>query len=201
LLYQLEELRDSRARIVETGDAERRRLERDLHDGAQQQLLALSYDIRLARASAQADGDVRTGALLEEAIGASQATLDELRELAHGIYPAILGEAGLGPALATLADAAPLPVEIRHLPAGRYPDQVEMAAYLLVSEALDDAAGRGASHAVVNTVRENAGLVVVVDDDGSNRDSAPVRLADRIGALGGTLDVEPTRLRAMIPCA
>jgi signal transduction histidine kinase len=201
LLYQLEELRDSRARIVETGDAERRRLERDLHDGAQQQLLALSYDIRLARASAQTDGDVRTGALLEEAIGASQATLDELRELAHGIYPAILGEAGLGPALATLADAAPLPVEIRHLPAGRYPDQVEMAAYLLVSEALDDAAGRGASHAVVNTVRENAGLVVVVDDDGSNRDSAPVRLADRIGALGGTLDVEPTRLRAMIPCA
>ena len=200
-LSRLEELRASRARIVETGDAERRRLERDLHDGAQQRLLALSYEIRLARAGAQADGDARTGALLEEAIGETQAALGELRELAHGIYPAILAEAGLGPALATLADAAPLPVELHDAAAERYSAPVEMAAYLLVTEALDDAAGRGASHAAVNTVREDDRLVVIVEDDGSDRDSELVRLADRVGALDGTLEVEPTRLRGEIPCA
>jgi signal transduction histidine kinase len=200
-LSQLEELRASRARIVETGDTERRRLERDLHDGAQQRLLALSYDIRVARFSARTDGDARTGTYLEEAVGASQAALDELRELAHGIYPAILGEAGLGPALASLADAAPIPVEIRDAAAGRYPDPVEMGGYLLVTEALDDAAGRDASHVTVDTIRESNGLVVAVEDDGSDRESALVRLADRIGALGGTLEVEPRKLRAKIPCA
>jgi signal transduction histidine kinase len=95
VLAQLEDLRASRVRIVETGDAERRRLERDLHDGAQQRLLALSYDLRLARASAQADGDTQTGSLLTQATDQAQAALGELRELAHGIYPAILTEAGL----------------------------------------------------------------------------------------------------------
>jgi signal transduction histidine kinase len=201
LLSRLEELRASRARIVETGDAERRLLERDLHDGAQQRLLALSYEIRLARAGAETDGDERTGSLLVKAIEEAQAALDELRELAHGIYPAILAEAGLGPALATLADAAPLPVEIRDVAAERYPAPVETAAYLLVTEALDDAARRGASHAAVDTVRDDDRLVVTVEDDGSDRDSALVRLADRVGALGGTLEVEPTRLQGKIPCA
>jgi signal transduction histidine kinase len=200
-LSRLEELRESRARIVETADAERRRLERDLHDGAQQRFLALSYEIRLARAGAKADADARTEALLEEAIGESQAALGELRDLAHGIYPAILAEAGLGPALATLADAAPLPVEIRDVAAERYPAPVETAAYLLVTEALDDAARRGASHAAVDTVRDDDRLVVTVEDDGSDRDSALVRLADRVGAVGGTLEVEPTRLQGKIPCA
>jgi signal transduction histidine kinase len=128
VLAQLEDLRASRVRIVETGDAERRRLERDLHDGAQQRLLALSYDLRLARASAQADGDNQTGSLLTQATGQAQAALDELRELAHGIYPAILTEAGLAPALATLADAAPLPVEIVAATDARYPAAVETAA-------------------------------------------------------------------------
>ena len=112
-LAQLDDLQASRVRIVETGDAERRRLERDLHDGAQQRLLAFSYDIRLARTKAQADGDTQTGSLLTDAMRQAQAALDELRALAHGIYPAILAEAGLAAALATLADAAPLPVQIR----------------------------------------------------------------------------------------
>jgi signal transduction histidine kinase len=200
-LARLEELRASRARIVETADAERRRLERDLHDGAQQQLLALSYEIRLARAGAETDGDARTGTLLTEVIGESQAALGELRELAHGIYPAILEEAGLGPAFATLADSAPLPVEIRNGVAGRFPAPVETTAYVLVTEALDDAARRGASHATIHTVRDPDRLVVTVDDNGSDRDSELVRLADRVGALSGTLEVEPRRLRAKIPCA
>ncbi len=200
-LAQLDQLQASRVRIVETGDAERRRLERDLHDGAQQRLLALSYDIRLARTNAQADGDRPTMSLLTEATGQAQAALGELRELAHGIYPAILAEAGLAAALATLADAAPLPVEILARADGRYPAAVETAAYLLVAEALDDAAGRGASHAAVSVVQDGGGLVVMVDDDGSDRTAAMVQLADRVGALDGRLEVEPTRLRAELPCA
>jgi signal transduction histidine kinase len=200
-LAQLDQLRASRARIVETGDAERRRLERDLHDGAQQRLLALSYDIRLARASAQADGDAPTGSLLAEALAEAQAALGELRALAHGIFPAILAEAGLMSAVASLADAAPLPVEILAAANGRYPAAVETAAYLLVAETLADAACRDASHAAVSVVQDGGRLVVTVDDDGSDRTAAMVQLADRVGALEGRLTVEPTRLRAELPCA
>ena len=200
VLAQLHDLRVSRTRIVETGDAERRRLERDLHDGAQQRLLALSYDLRVARA-AEAEGDVETASLLAEATGDAQAALGELRELAHGIHPAILTEAGLGPALATLADAAPLAVEIDETAEERYPAPVETAAYFVVAEAIDDAARRGASYAAVSALREDERLVVKVEDDGSERTSAMIHLADRVGAVGGSLDVEPTTLRAEIPCA
>jgi signal transduction histidine kinase len=199
-LAQLDQLRASRVRIVETGDSERRRLERDLHDGAQQQLLALSYDLRLAGAQAAADGDNQTASLLTRATDQAQAALGELRDLAHGIYPAILAEAGLTPALATLADAAPLPVELRHAAEGRYPAAVETCAYLLVAEALDDAAGRDASHATVSVDRDGGQLVITVDDDGTDRTATMVQLADRVGALGGGLAVEPTRLRAELPC-
>ena len=199
-LAQLDQLRASRVRIVETGDSERRRLERDLHDGAQQRLLALSYDLRLARAQAETDGDVPTGSLLTQATGQAQAALAELRDLAHGIYPAILTEAGLAAALATLADAAPLPVEIRDAAQVRHPAAVETAAYLLVAEALDDAAGRDASHAAVSAVQDGGRLLVTVEDDGTARTSAMVQLADRVGALDGRLTVEPTRLEAELPC-
>jgi signal transduction histidine kinase len=199
-LAQLDQVRASRVRIVETGDSERRRLERDLHDGAQQRLLALSYDLRLARAQAQADGDSQTGSLLTQATDQAQAALNELRELAHGIYPAILAEAGLTPALATLAEEAPLPVEIPDADQGRYPAAVETAAYLLVAEALDDAAGRTASHVTVSVVQDGGRLVVTVTDDGTGRSSAMVELADRVGALDGRLAVEPARLRAELPC-
>jgi signal transduction histidine kinase len=200
-LAQLDQLQASRVRIVETGDAERRRLERDLHDGAQQRLLALSYDIRLARTNAQTDGDTPTVSALTEATGQAQAALGELRELAQGIYPAILAEAGLAAALATLADAAPIPVQIFAAAEGRYPAAVETAAYLLVAEALDDAAERDASHTTVSVVQDRGRLVVTVQDDGSDRTATMVQLADRVGALDGRLAVEPTRLRAELPCA
>jgi len=199
-LAQLDQLRASRVRIVETGDSERRRLERDLHDGAQQRLLALSYDLRLARAQAKAD-DPQTTSLLTLADDQARAALGELRELAHGIYPAILAEAGLAAALATLADTAPLPVESLAEVEGRYPAAVEAAAYLVVAEALDDAAGRGASHATVSVVQDGGQLVVTVDDDGTKRTAAMAQLADRVGALDGGLAVEPTRLQAELPCA
>jgi signal transduction histidine kinase len=201
VLAQLHDLRVSRTRIVETGDAERRRLERNLHDGAQQSLLALSYDLRVARADAVAEGDVETASLLADATGQTQAAFDELRELAHGIHPAILTDAGLGPALATLADAAPLTVEIGETTGERYPAAVETAAYLVVAEAIDDAARRGASYAAVRAPRQDERLVVEVDDDGSERTSTMIHLSDRVGAVGGRLEVETTALRAEIPCA
>lgn len=201
LRAQLERLRESRARIVEAGDTERRRLERNLHDGAQQRLLALSYDIRLARASAGEEGDTPTEMALARAVGEIQDILQELRELAHGIYPAVLAEAGIAPALATLADTAALPVEILRAEHDRYPDPVESAAYFTVAEALADAARRGAGHATVTVAHEAGRLVVTVEDNGSGDVSPMVAAADRVGALGGSLSAEPARCRAEIPCA
>jgi signal transduction histidine kinase len=200
MLAHLDQLRASRIRIVETGDAERRQLERDLHDGAQQRLLALSYDLRLARAQTQADDDAPTGSLLTEATGEAQAALSELRALAHGIYPVILAEAGLAPAVATLAETAALPVEILDLVEGRFAPAVETVAYLLVAEGIDDAAHRDAGHVTVDIVQNGEWLMVTVEDDGINRTSELVQLADRVGALDGRLMVEPTRLRAELPC-
>jgi signal transduction histidine kinase len=201
LLARLGELRASRARIVENADAERRRLERDLHDGAQQHLLALSYDIRLACAGAEADGDTAVQTTLARAVEETGAALEELRELAHGIYPAVLAEAGLTPALATLADTAPLPVQILRADDRRYPAPVEAAAYFTVAEAVDDAARRGAERAVVTAAYEGGRLAVTVEDNGTGRDSPMVTLADRVGALGGNLLIMETVCRAEIPCA
>ncbi len=200
LLAQLEELRASRARIVQTADAERRGLERNLHDGAQQRLLALSYDIRLARAAAEADADTPAGLALARAASQTQDVLQELRELAHGIYPAVLAEAGLAPALASLADTAPLPVEIRLAEHDRYPDPVEAAAYFAVAEALGDAARRGAGHATVTVVHDGGRLVVTVEDNGSGGASPMVAAADRVGALGGSLSTGRAVCRAEVPC-
>ena len=200
VLAQLEDLRASRSRVVETGDAERRRLERDLHDGAQQRLLALSYDLRLARAAAEAAGDREHATLLASGGDEAQAALGELRELAHGIYPAILAEAGLSPALATIADEAPLPVELGEVPPERYSAPVETAAYLMVLEAIGDAAGRKATFVSVEVVREDDQLVIQVKDDGAAGKSTLLHIADRVGALGGSLEVGPQSLRAEIPC-
>jgi signal transduction histidine kinase len=200
LLAQVEELRASRARIVAAADAERRRLERNLHDGAQQRLLALSYDIRLARAAAQADQDSPAGMALAEAAGETLGVLGELRDLAHGIYPAVLAEAGIGPALATLADTAPLPVQVLRAVHDRYPAQVEAAAYFTVAEVLDDAARRGAGHAAVNISQEGGRLVVTVEDNGPGDASPMVAVADRVGALGGSLSTGRAGCRAEIPC-
>jgi signal transduction histidine kinase len=199
VISQIEDLRASRARIVETGDATRRRLERDLHDGAQQRLLALSYDLRIARAVAEKDGDLVDERLLAEAAGEAQAALEELRELAHGIHPAILTEAGLGPALATLADAAELPVEIGEIPGERFPAPVETTVYLVVSEAIADAARRSAGFASVSVTSDDGLLFVEVADDGAKRISALTHVADRVGARGGRLEAANGIVRAQIP--
>jgi signal transduction histidine kinase len=200
VLAQVEEIRDSRDRIVQTGDAERRRLERDLHDGAQQRLLALSFDIRLARSAAESDGEDGVESVLAEAAGEAHAALGELRELAHGIFPAILAEAGLEPALETLADRAPVPVELVGSLKTRLPASVEMAGYVLVVDAIQDAHSRGATLVTVEVAHNDAHLRVEVQDDGSPRTSPMVAVADRVGATGGTLEVKSSSVRADIPC-
>ena len=143
-LSQLVDLRASRARIVEAGDSARQRIERDLHDGAQQRLLAVSYELRLARADAEAAGDEPLAALLAAGVAEVQSALADLRDLAHGIYPVVLAEAGLGPALWTLADTAPLPVTVGDVPGERLPPPVERAAYAVVAGA--SRRGRGPRH-------------------------------------------------------
>jgi signal transduction histidine kinase len=198
---QLEELRASRTRIVQTADAERRRLERDLHDGAQQLLLALSFDLQLARTTAETGGDSDVATLLASAGAQAQTALGELRDLAHGIYPAILAEAGLAPALATLADEAPLPVELGEVTPHRYAPPVETAAYRTVADAVDDASARGATFVAVRVSPDRGRLFVNVEDDGVARRSQLVTLVDRVGALGGSVEAGPTTLRAEIPCA
>ncbi len=206
LQESLEELRASRARIVEAGDAERRRLERDLHDGAQSRLVALSLLLKVARK--KADGDVAD--LLDQASDELATSLAELRELARGIHPAVLTDRGLEPALRTLADRAPVPVEIRAEIPERLPGSVESAAYFVASEALTNVAKYSqATEAWVLVERINGRVKVEVSDDGiggadATRGSGLRGLSDRVAALDGTLSVESpqghgTRLRAEIP--
>jgi signal transduction histidine kinase len=200
LLAELRELRASRSRIIQVGDAERRQLERDLHDGAQQRLIALSFDVRLAGSKADERGDVRTHALLIRAIEETRTALEELRDVAHGIYPAVLQEAGLAPALATFADAADLSVGLAEVEDRRYAAPVESAAYFAVTEAVADAVDRRAGHVDVAATHRDGRLIVTIRDDGSNRSSSLVSIIDRVGAAGGRVVVEPTMVRAEIPC-
>ena len=190
MLSRLDDLRASRARIVETADAERRRLERDLHDGAQQQLLALSYDLRRSLSEA----DRQLAAVLRAGVGEAQAALEELRELAHGIHPAILSEAGLGAALETLADTARVPLDVLSCTDERFPPAAEAAAYAVAVEALERTGKDGLTLRVARH-----GDTLVVDAEGPG--VAPtIHLADRVGALGGTIAATPRGLRAEIPC-
>jgi signal transduction histidine kinase len=205
---RLEELRLSRARLVEAGDAERRRLERDLHDGAQSRLVALAMLLRTARM--RADGPVAE--LLDRAQDELQTSLEELRELARGIHPAVLTDRGLEPALHSLAARVPVPVTLEAEAETRLPEPVECAAYFVVSEALANVSKYArASHATVKVRRLNGGVAVEVADDGAGgadaaRGSGLRGLADRVAALDGTISLDSppgrgTRLRAELPCA
>ncbi len=205
LRAQLVELRASRARIVTAGDAERKRIERDLHDGAQQRLLAAGLALQLLA------GDHDNDALLAEARSELQAGLRDLRELARGIHPAILTAQGLPAAVRSLADRAPVPVRVA-VAEERLPEPVESAAYFVVSEALANVAKHAqARSAVVSIEREDGHLLVAVRDDGRGGAHYDGRgglrgLADRVGALDGQLLVESppgagTVVRAEIPCA
>jgi signal transduction histidine kinase len=197
LLAQLADLRASRARIVEKGDEARRRIERDLHDGAQQRLLAVAYELRVAAAAAHAAGDKRLAARLGAAVDDAQVALAELRDIAHGIFPAVLDEAGLGPALWSLADRAPIPVDIEEVPDERCTTSAERAVYAVVTGAVEAAAPNSGTALGVRIDRTRG--VLVVDVRGAAGGTYD-HVADRVGALGGRLTVEPDRLRAEIPC-
>ena len=202
-----EQLAASRARIVEASDAERRRLERNLHDGAQQRLVSLSLLLRLA--ARRVKDDPETTAQLERAADELAQALQELRELARGIHPAVLTERGLAPALQALAARAPLPVDLE-LPDERLPAPVEAAAYYLVSEALANVAKHaGATGVRISVARDDGRVAVEVADDGvggadAGGGSGLRGLADRVEALGGRLAIDSPRglgttLRAVIP--
>ena len=201
LSAHLEDLRLARARIVAAADDRRRRLERDLHDSAQQRLLAVGYDLRLARAAALAAGNDELAGVLSDAGSDTAAVLDALRRLARGIFPAILDEAGLGPALETLAELAPLPVEIRGVPEARLPPPVELAMYLVVQTAVQVASAAGASYAAVVVVRDGDAVSSEVSTDATVELDVPVPLQDRLGALGGRALAVGTGIRAEAPCA
>jgi PAS domain S-box-containing protein len=207
---QEDELRRSRARIVEAGDVERRRLERNLHDGAQQRLVSLSLGLRLAQARLKSD-PLEAERLLEGAAEELSHALAELRELARGIHPAVLTDRGLGAALETLAARAPLPVDLE-LPDDRLPEPVEAAAYYVISEALANVTKyAGASAVAISVTQLNGSAVVEVADDGvggadPTRGSGLRGLADRVESLDGRLHVDSspgsgTKIRAEIPCA
>jgi signal transduction histidine kinase len=190
------ELRASRARIVEAGDAERRRIERDLHDGAQQRLVALRMRLTLV---GEQLGDGGEQAMLESLGTEVEQAIDELRDLARGVYPQVLGQAGLGAALAAAGRRSGLPVRIREHGVSRHPEAVETTVYFCCVECLQNAAkhaGPGAS--VTITLTESDGrLEFSVADDGAGfdvaeapRGSGLTNLADRVAAVGGTLHVE-----------
>jgi signal transduction histidine kinase len=209
LRARLLELAASRSRLVQAADAERRRLERDLHDGAQSRLVALALTLRLARTTVSERSD--TAALLDTSIDELRQSLDELRDLARGIHPAVLSDRGLEPAVRALAARAPVPVELLGGAAGRLPAAVETAAYFVVSEALTNVSKYAhAAHATVRVERVDGQLLVEVSDDGVGgaeaADGSGLRgLSDRVAALSGTLEISSppgrgTRLRAHLPC-
>ena len=195
LRARVEELRASRARIVQAADDERRRLERDLHDGAQQRLVSLALNLRLASAKLDSDPAAAKELLEETASELGEATT-ELRELARGLHPAVLSDRGLRPALEALAGRAPVPVELAEPPAERLPAAVESASYFVVAEALTNVARYAqASRAEVSVSRANGQVEVEVRDDGvggadPGAGSGLRGLADRVAALDGRLEVD-----------
>ncbi len=205
------ELRASRARLVAAADVERRRLERDLHDGAQQRLVNVGLTLRLARSKLASD-QAAAQSLVDDAIAELAAATVELREFARGIHPAVLSDGGLGPALQTLIERSHGDVELVESIDERLPASVEATAYFIVAEALTNVARHsGAEHAEVRASRRDGHLIVAVRDDGQGGadagDGSGLRgLADRVAALGGELEVVSpagggTVVEARIPCA
>lgn len=210
LRRQLEEVEASRARIVAAGDDERRRIERDLHDGAQQRLVSIGLALRHVQHALGATVDPDVNRTLDDAVAEITVTIDELRELARGLRPATL-DTGLGPALRDLARRVPLPVEVI-ANGNRYPTEVETAAYFTACEGLTNAVKHArATKVVLRAVHEGSRLVVAVVDDGvggaiAQEGSGLAGLADRVAAHGGALRIDSsagcgTALVAEFPCA
>jgi signal transduction histidine kinase len=197
---QLDDLRRARTRLIDTADRERRRLERDLHDGAQQRLVGLALELRLARSRLGADLDPSFAARIDEAEHEVRLALADLRRLAHGIFPAVLADEGLAAALETLAEEAPIAIEITALPAERFEPPIETAAYFVAAKA----ALRSARPARIAARRLGDRLVVEVET--ARAPDELIDLEDRIRAVDGTITIEMEEsrratIRAEIPCA
>ena len=190
-----DDLRTSRARIVATGDAERRKIERNLHDGAQQHLVAMAVNLRLAK-DMLSDDPAAAAELLDALGDAVKDTIQEVRDLAHGIYPPLLMDSGITEALRAAANRSPLSVSVHAERIGRYPSEVEAAVYFCCLEALQNAAKHAPAATVAVTVRDDDGsLRFEVRDDGPGFDPSTataghgfVNMSDRLGAIGGTVD-------------
>ena len=194
LRAQAEALRESRARIVASGDAERRRLERNLHDGAQQNLVALAVSLRLAR-DVLADEPESAAQMLDQLADDLKVTIQELRDLAHGIYPPLLADSGLGKALEAAASRSPQSVRVTATELRRYSPDIEAAVYFCCLEALQNAAKHAPGASVdVRLWEQSGGLLFSVTDDGPGFNVTAARgghghvnMADRLGAIGGTI--------------
>lgn len=209
---RLREVHASRSRIVQAADGARRRLERDLHDGAQQRFTTVGLILRSAQARQGADADPALATALDHAVTELQAGLAELRALARGLHPTILTEEGLVPALRALSSRCPVPVQLLAPPLGRLPPPVESAAYFVASEALTNVVKHaGAARARVTVECDDDKLIVAVADNGAggaviDAGSGLRGLSDRVAALDGRLELDSaigggTRLRAELPCA
>jgi signal transduction histidine kinase len=211
LRKQAAELQASRGRLVAAADAERRRIERNLHDGAQQHLVALSVKVRLLEQFAGRDPE-RAKALMSQLQQDVGSAIEELRSLAHGIYPPLLSSAGLGIAMSAACRRAPLPVNLDADGVGRHAPEIESAVYFCCLEALQNAAkhaGSGAS-ARVRIWQDEGGLLFEVSDDGAGFETSGhaegaglTNMRDRLGAVGGSLRVESdghgTQIHGVVP--
>jgi signal transduction histidine kinase len=209
---QLAKVQESRRRIVAAGDEERRKIERDLHDGAQQRLVALALELRIAQRQV-GNADPELEGVLGRAVAELQVAVEELRELARGVHPAVLTEEGLAGALESLAARTPLPVLIDAAPEERLPGEIEAAAYFVACEAIANAVKHArATQIRVSAQRRNGTLVIEVEDDGvggarENGTGSGLRgLVDRVEAHGGTLRIESepgegTKVVGELPCA
>jgi signal transduction histidine kinase len=195
LRERVADLRDARQRIIAATDAERRRIERDLHDGAQQRMVALVTMLSLAENRIKSDPD-RAADLVARAREEAELAVKELRDLARGIHPALLSDLGLGPALEALATRAPIPVEVSGAPSERLPPEVEAAAYYVTAEALTNVAKYAqASVCFVRLSVDDGRLQLEVSDDGvggadPSVGSGLLGLRDRVEALDGRLEVD-----------
>jgi signal transduction histidine kinase len=208
LRAQLQEVRDSRLRIIEAETAARRRLERDLHDGTQQRLLGLKIMLSAAEADVT---DQRAQAVIGRVRSELGQVLDELRDLANGIHPAVLSQVGLDQAIASMAERYAIPIQV-DLPPGRFGDEAEVTAYFLIAESITNAIKHAACRRItVRGERSGGFLVVTVADDGQGGAAPAAGLGlrgvlDRVGGVGGEMDIDSpagrgTTIRARIPCA
>jgi signal transduction histidine kinase len=206
---RVDDLRDARARIIAAADAERRRIERDLHDGAQQRMVSVALTLSLAEAKMRTDAEA-AAKLVARAREEAQIAVTELRELARGIHPAVLSDRGLGPALEALAARAPVPVEVSGVPDESLPKEVEAAVYFVTAEALTNVAkyAQADSATIVLSLDDGRVCLEIRDDGVGGADittgSGVAGLCDRVEALDGELTVDSpagvgTTVTAQIP--